>query len=86
MPASGLQGASWAVGRQPHVMPTSFSETVLFPLTAPFSTNSDGKITLPLSCIIEEQKERGIKKPEHEEVINMFQDDSFKEPESAQPS
>lgn len=50
------------------------------------STSSDGKITLSLPCIIKEQKEPGTKKPGHEEVINMFWDDSFKEPESAQQS
>lgn len=67
-------------------MPTSPSEALLFTLTAPLSTNSDGKITLPLPCIIKEQKERGTKKPGREQVINMFRDDSFKEPESARQS
>lgn len=50
------------------------------------SSNSNGKITLPLPCIIKEQKEPGTKKPKHEEVMNMFSDDSFKEPESARQS
>lgn len=67
-------------------MPPSPSEAMLFTLTAPLSTNSDGKVTLPLPCIIKEQKERGTKKPRREEVINMFRGDSFKEPESARQS
>lgn len=67
-------------------MPTSPLEAVFFMLTAPLSTNSNGKIVLTLPCMIKLRKEHRTKKPRHEEVINMFQDDSFKEPESAQQS
>lgn len=81
-----LATAAWAGRRQPRARPPSPSEAALYTPTAPLSTNSAGEIALPLPCITKEQKERATKKPGLEEVINMFRDDSFKEPESARQS
>lgn len=50
------------------------------------SMNAGGKITLLLPCIVKEQKEPGSTESRQREVINMFGDDSFKEPGSAQQS
>ena len=67
-------------------MPTFPLEVMFFTLTAPLSSNSDIKTVLTLPSLIKLQKEHGTKKPGHEEVINMFRGDSFKEPDSAQQS